>query len=337
MSEGGGNGIQARVAVPVEAPTIEDLARRVAELEKLLRARPEGPVPMVAVEDVVAEQKKRGEDAHLLPPPTFQQKYRDRSMTVICPTRGMIPCEVVESWNGIIWPMNQARSFHFAKKYEVGEAYNAFVRTILGHDILKRRRFVLSLEDDNLIPYEGIMRLFETLEAGPEGDGSSEWDSVGALYFTKGPCVAMPMCYGDAHRYRHGDGKLDFSPIDLSAVDLSRCRGKECRGKLDGCPHVQEALALAQGCTIYKTSLFAETSPPWFLTCPDKIIVEGVPMEPKDADPIITANPGQDYQRFVTQDFFWYSKIIRPPLSRRVACDMRVVSGHLDVTNGRIY
>ncbi len=33
--------------------------------------------------------------------------YRDLSTIIICPTRGVIPAKVVQSWQGLLRPMNQ--------------------------------------------------------------------------------------------------------------------------------------------------------------------------------------------------------------------------------------
>ena len=40
--------------------------------------------------------------------------YRDTSTVIVCPTRGMIHHRVVNSWQGLIAPMNQKKAFLFA-------------------------------------------------------------------------------------------------------------------------------------------------------------------------------------------------------------------------------
>jgi hypothetical protein len=103
-----------------------------------------------------------------------EKTYRDLSTVIVCPTRGMIPARIVQSWQGLIRPMNQkVLGPLFMENMEVGEAYNQVIKMIL--------------EEDNAPPPDGLMKLYESID---------NYDAVGGLYWTKGD-AGQPMCYGN--------------------------------------------------------------------------------------------------------------------------------------------
>lgn len=117
------------------------------------------------------------------------QSYRDCSTVCLIPTRGgrsLVP-RVVQSWMSLMTPMNQKFVRLFLTGMEVGEAYSHAIDTILAHDELKTYQYVLTLEDDNLPPPDGLLKLLESIQ---------QYDAVGGLYWTKGP-GGMPMIYGE--------------------------------------------------------------------------------------------------------------------------------------------
>lgn len=113
--------------------------------------------------------------------------YKNQSTIIVCPTRGAISSRVVASWLGLVRPMNQP-SFGpvFFQGFEVGDAYEQAMDFILGNEQLRNFRYVLTVEEDNILPADGLLRLLESIE---------RFDAVGALYFTKG-VEGKPMCYG---------------------------------------------------------------------------------------------------------------------------------------------
>ncbi len=114
--------------------------------------------------------------------------YQNLSTIIVCPTRGMIPDRVVQSWMGLIKPMNQKIVGPiFFRGYEVGEAYNMAVNFILSNPELSTWKYMLTIEEDNLPPQDGLMRLYENMDT---------YDVVGGLYWTKGE-GGQPMIYGD--------------------------------------------------------------------------------------------------------------------------------------------
>lgn len=120
--------------------------------------------------------------------------YRDLSTIIICPTRGMIPAMVVQSWMGLMRPMNQkVIGPIFIQGMEVGEAYCAGIDMILSNAELASYKYILTIEEDNMPPPDGLMKLYESIEGKVDG---VKYDCVGGLYWTKGE-GGQPMCYGD--------------------------------------------------------------------------------------------------------------------------------------------
>lgn len=182
--------------------------------------------------------------------------YKDSSTIVVVPTRGtgMISYRVVQTWQAMISPMNQKKAFIFLAGDEVGEAYNRMIRGILADPELSKWKYVLTLEDDNLIPNDAHIRLIESIEAGP-------FDAVGGLYFTKGD-INMPMAYGDPAEFAR-TGHIDFRPRDVrKALELGA---------------VMEVNGIAMGCSLYRLSLFRDIPAPWFVTVGD-VVPERGPM-----------------------------------------------------------
>ena len=160
--------------------------------------------------------------------------YRDISTVIVVPTRGMIPARAVEAWMGLMTPMNQKVVRLFVSGMEVGAAYTAAIETILAHPDLSTWKYVLTLEEDNLPPPDGLLKLSESLD---------RYAAVGGLYWTKGE-GGQPMIYGAP------SGLLNFQP-QVPRVDTVQ----ECRG-------------LGMGFTLFRMDLFRdERIPrPWFET-----------------------------------------------------------------------
>lgn len=113
--------------------------------------------------------------------------YEDLSTICIVPTRGQIPAKVVQSWMGMMTPMNQKFTRIFAIGLEVGDAYSQTIENILNHPELSNWKYILTLEEDNVPPPDGLLKLYESMD---------KYDVVGGLYWTKGE-MGQPMIYGD--------------------------------------------------------------------------------------------------------------------------------------------
>jgi hypothetical protein len=140
-----------------------------------------------------------------------EKTYRDLSTVIVCPTRGMISARIVQSWQGMIRPMNQkVVGPIFLENMEVGEAYNQAIKMILENPGLKDFKFLLTLEEDNAPPADGLMRLYESID---------EYDAVGGLYWTKGES-GQPMCYGNPAVM-----PLNFIPQIPAPDSVTPCNG----------------------------------------------------------------------------------------------------------------
>jgi hypothetical protein len=154
-------------------------------------------------------------------------RYRDRTTVCFIPTLGMIHAKVVQSWVTMMAPMNARFVRIFLIGMEVGHAYEQMVDIIRGNPELQKYKYVLTLEDDNTVPADGLLKLYEDMESGP-------WDAVGALYWTKGE-GGKPMCYG-----RPQDMPKDFVPWLPKADSVEECNG------------------LGMGCTLFKMGMFLD-------------------------------------------------------------------------------
>lgn len=169
--------------------------------------------------------------------------FKDLSTICVIPTRGTISARVVESWWGMMTPMNQKFTRMIIKGMEVGEAYNTAIQTILSHPELSKWKYVLTLEEDNLPPPDGLLKLYESIE---------DFAVVGGLYWTKGE-AGQPMIYGDPK------GVLDFIP----QVPLQ--------------DSVQECNGLGMGFNLFNLDLFRDEKIPypWFKTLQEYVPNEG--------------------------------------------------------------
>jgi hypothetical protein len=162
------------------------------------------------------------------------QSYKDLSTVWICVSRGSLPCRIVGSWMGLMRPMNQKiLGPLFIEGKEVGAGYQAAVEMILAHPDLKNWKYLLTIEEDNCPPPDGLLKLYESIE---------KFDVVSGLYWTKGE-GGMPMCYGDPHSM-----PKNFIP-QIPPVDT-----------------VQEYNGLGMGFNLFRIAMFRKLPPPWFRT-----------------------------------------------------------------------
>ena len=166
--------------------------------------------------------------------------YQDLSTVCVMPTRGVIGVKVALSWLNLMSPMNQKFMRMPVIGMEVGQAYSTAIENILAHPELSKWKYVLTLEEDNIPPPDGLLKLLETIQNGDYG-------AVGSLYWTKGE-VGKPMCYG-----RPGEFPLNFIPFlpeQLPGDGIVRCNG------------------LGMGFTLFKLDMFrdAKLQKPFFQT-----------------------------------------------------------------------
>jgi len=163
------------------------------------------------------------------------RSYADCSTVMVIPAIKAIPPKVVMSWLGLMAPMNQKFTRFCLEGLEVGAAYNRAVEIILEHPELSTWKYMLTVETDNTLPADALLKLIEDIEAGP-------YDAVGGLYWTKGE-GGQPMCYGNP-----AELPRNFRPWLPDVDTVSRCNG------------------LGMGCTLFRIDFLRKMTPPWFKT-----------------------------------------------------------------------
>lgn len=200
-------------------------------------------VPTRGIEKHKAEDKTATKD---------QQKKCESGDHVSCFVDA-VPRKVVISWQNLIAPMNQKRAFLYTDGNEVGKAYDIMVSNILADKELSKWKYILTLEDDNVVPADAHIRLLESIEA-------TGFDAMSGIYFTKGD-INMPMAYGDPVKYRT-TGEMEFMPRDIN--------GHMQRGE-----NVIEVNGIAMGCALWRIDIFKKMPQPWFVSVADVIPGKG--------------------------------------------------------------
>jgi hypothetical protein len=165
----------------------------------------------------------------------LKHAYRDLSTVIVMPTRGMIPARVVDSFMSLIRPPNCKTTQLFISGMEVGHAYNEAINMILHNDQLSQWQYMLTIEEDNLLPPDALVALQKEMI-------DNDWDVLGALYFTKGE-GGVPQIWGDPY-----DPEENYRPQTPIADKVVECNGT------------------GMGCTLWKIETFRKIEPPWFVT-----------------------------------------------------------------------
>lgn len=178
------------------------------------------------------------------------KSYQDLSTIIIAPITGDLSPIVVQSWMGLMKPMNQkVIGPIFAQGYEVGHAYNETIKSILANPELSKWKYIMTLEHDNLPPADGLLKLYENMD---------QYDVIGGLYWTKGE-GGQPMIYGNPQVL-----PMNFIPQ---------------RPIVDG---IQPANGLGMGFNLFKMDIFKKMPYPWFRTIQEFAPGEGAKMYTQD-------------------------------------------------------
>lgn len=219
------------------------------------------------------------------------QSYKDLSTIIICPTRGTIHARIVQSWLGLMKPMNQkVIGPLFAIGLEVGDAYNQLIQMILDNPDLSKWKYILTIEEDNAPPADGLLKLYESIEGKVDGH---KYDVVQGLYWTKGE-GGQPMIYGNP----------SVMPINfIPQMPIPNT--------------VQPANGLGMGFNLWRIDMFKDVKipKPWFKTVQEVVQGGGA--------------------RAYTQDLFFFEKA--RSLGYKFACDNRVLVGHFDAENDKMW
>lgn len=170
------------------------------------------------------------------------KQYKDLSTIMIIPTRGKIAARVVESWWNIMNPMNNKFIRIFVSGMEVADAYERAIEMILENEVLSTFKYILTLEDDNMPPPDGLLKLLENI-CDCKNPCNEHFAQVAGLYFTKGT-TGQPMIYGDPK------GILTFEPQIPKPDTVQECNGT------------------GMGFTLFHIGLFKDKKvpKPWFKT-----------------------------------------------------------------------
>src|SRR3989304_8312280 len=145
--------------------------------------------PRILVADTVGKNNANLEESIIRVDKSLM--YEDLSTIIICPTRGVFPTRVVQSWMRLMKPMNQLVAGPiFAEAMKVDVAYETLIEYILSNEYLSKFKYVLTIEEDNLPPSDGLLKLYK---------GMKEYDVVGGLYWGKGE-NGFPMIFGNPEK-----------------------------------------------------------------------------------------------------------------------------------------
>jgi len=177
--------------------------------------------------------------------PTIEGKtYKDLSTAVIVPTRGEVNHKVIQALINMVRPVNQYCQVQLVKGHEVAVAYNEAVKAILAQDKANKIKYLMTIEDDNVVPIDALVKLLESIEA-------TGFSAMSGLYFAKSD-FGFPMAFGNPQRFRD-EGVMDFGP----RWDVKDCVEKGA---------VMEVNGIAMGCAIWRMELFRAFEYPWFTT-----------------------------------------------------------------------
>lgn len=116
--------------------------------------------------------------------------WKKQRIVYVVPGGEKIPAEVYLNHRGLIFPPNQAMTPLYIKGAEVGEAFQAAIDIILSNPELSTWEYVLTIEHDNIVPQNGVLKLLEAMEKNPE------YAAISGLYWTKGE-GGVPQIWGD--------------------------------------------------------------------------------------------------------------------------------------------
>lgn len=139
--------------------------------------------------------------------------WKRQRTIMLLPAAETVPTKCVASWMNMITPPNQGFIRWWMIGQEVGEAYSNAIEQILATPDLKDWEYVLTVEHDNSVPPDGLIKLIAQMEAHPE------LSCIGGLYHTKGPGGA-PQIWGDPK-----DPVLNFRPQPPEPGKLVECCG----------------------------------------------------------------------------------------------------------------
>lgn len=132
--------------------------------------------------------------------------------------------KVLQTWFQMLLPFNQRFHRVWAAGMHIDDAYNEGLKLILQDPYLSTFKYLLTIEEDNAIPPDGLVKLYESMNL---------YDVVGGLYWEKAE-DGFPMIFGNPAE------PTTYHP--QSPMDNTVC---PCNG-------------LGMGFTLYKMSIFKD-------------------------------------------------------------------------------
>ena len=165
--------------------------------------------------------------------------WKRQRVIALLPAGSTIPAKVALSHWNLAAPPNNSFVRMLALGMEVGEAYSTAIEQILMHPELSTWEYILTIEHDNMPPWDGLLRLCERMEEDPN------LSCVGGLYYTKGE-GGVAQIWGDPK-----------DPIPNFRPQLPDPDGK-----------LVECCGTGMGFNLWRLSMFKDERlrKPWFVT-----------------------------------------------------------------------
>jgi len=139
--------------------------------------------------------------------------WKKQRIVVIIPAGAQMPTKAAMALWALAFPPNQGVYRIAALGMEVGQAYSDTISGILANPELSQWEYILTVEHDNIPPWNGVPMLVETMEQHPE------YSCVGGLYWTKGE-GGVPQIWGDPK-----DPSINFRPQVPIPGQVQECCG----------------------------------------------------------------------------------------------------------------
>ncbi len=166
--------------------------------------------------------------------------WKQQKIIVILPSADLISAKVALSHWNLQFPANQQVVKILALGQEVGESYSNALESVLADPNLSKFDFVLTIEHDNILPYDAVIKLLKRMDEHPE------MSAIQGLYFLK-----------------NGPAQIWGSPENDCVINF-----RPQPPRADG--GIIETYGTAMGATLFRMDIFRDTriKRPFFKTEP---------------------------------------------------------------------
>lgn len=142
-------------------------------------------------------------------PVVREGSHRRPSFLMGLPSFGTVPIEFCVAVMRLASPMNCISQMMMVKRFEIGAARDEIARYYVAQS--PRPSYLFFLGDDMLPPWDGLIKLWDTMEEG-------HWDILSGLYYlkTEPPTPVMWRANNEGHM-RAG---IDFKVGEVVSVDI---------------------------------------------------------------------------------------------------------------------